>query len=70
MKSTGEIFKNKPYCKSRQRPNFWNIVRNQDLEREQMEHDRFGYEAPQYREAVSSLKKYILGRCRDEKIWL
>lgn len=40
------------------------------LEREQMEHDRFGYEAPQYREAISSLKKYILGRCRDEKIWL
>lgn len=40
-----------------------------DLEREQIEHDRFGYEAPQYR-AISSLKKYILERCRDEKIWL
>ena len=41
-----------------------------DLEKEQMEHDRFGYEAPQYREAILSLKKYILDRCRDEKIWL
>lgn len=41
-----------------------------DLEKEQMEHDRFGYDAPKYQEAILSLKKYILGRCRDEKIWL
>lgn len=41
-----------------------------DLEKEQMEHERFGYAAPQYREALSNLKKYILDRCREEKIRL
>ena len=41
-----------------------------DLENEQMEHERFGYEAPKYAEAILNLKKYILNRCRDEKIWL
>lgn len=40
------------------------------LEKEQMEHDRFGYEAPQYQESILNLKKYILARCRDEKIYL
>jgi len=41
-----------------------------DLEKEQMEHERFGYEAPQYREAILNLKRYILSRCKDEKIYL
>ncbi len=41
-----------------------------DLEKEQTAHDRFGYEVPQYQEVILSLKKYILDRCRDEKIWL
>lgn len=41
-----------------------------DLEKEQMEHDRFGYEAPKYQEAILNLKRYILGRCKEEKIWL
>lgn len=41
-----------------------------DLEKEQMEHERFGYEAPQYREAILNLKRYILNRCKDEKIYL
>ena len=41
-----------------------------DLEKEQMEHDRFGYDAPKYQEAILSLKKYIMNRCKDEKIWL
>lgn len=41
-----------------------------DLEKEQMEHDRFGYDAPKYQEAILSLKEYILNRCREEKIWL
>ena len=41
-----------------------------DLEKEQMEHDRFGYDAPQYQKAILTLKKYILLRCREEKIWL
>ncbi len=41
-----------------------------DLEKDQMEHERFGYEAPKYQEAILNLKKYILNRCRDEKIYL
>ena len=41
-----------------------------DLEIEQTEHDRFGYEAPQYQEAILSSKKYIFDRFREEKIYL
>ncbi|WHF52467.1 hypothetical protein QGN23_04095 [Chryseobacterium gotjawalense] len=41
-----------------------------DLEKEQIEHDRFGYEAPKYQDAILNLKTYILDRCREEKIWL
>ncbi|MEP6806958.1 MAG: hypothetical protein ABI892_20685 [Flavobacterium sp.] len=40
------------------------------IEKEQMEHERFGYEAPDYEATISNLKNYIYGRCRDEKIWL
>lgn len=40
------------------------------LEKEQMEHERFGYNAPDYQATISNLKSYIYGRCRDEKIWL
>lgn len=40
------------------------------LEKEQIEHERFGYEAPHYQESVLNLKTYILQRCRDEKIYL
>ncbi|MDA6069244.1 hypothetical protein NJT12_06390 [Flavobacterium sp. AC] len=35
------------------------------MEKEQMEHERFGYEATN-----SNLKNYIYSRCRDEKIRL
>ena len=38
-----------------------------DLEKEQTEHDRFGYEAPQYQEAILSLKKYILTAAEMKK---
>lgn len=41
-----------------------------EIEKEQMEHERFGYEAPDYEATISNLKNYIYGRCRDEKIWL
>ena len=41
-----------------------------DLGKEQMEHERFGYEAPKYQQAILNLKRYILDRCRDEKIYL
>lgn len=40
------------------------------IEKEQMEHERFGYEAPNYEATISNLKNYIYSRCRDEKIWL
>jgi len=40
------------------------------VEKEQMEHERYGYPAPNYQETISNLKNYILDRCRDEKIWL
>ena len=40
------------------------------MEKEQMEHERFGYEAPNYAEAVSNLKSFILGMCKDYKIYL
>jgi hypothetical protein len=41
-----------------------------EIEKEQNESDRFGYDAPNYQETISNLKKYILDRCRDERIWL
>ena len=40
------------------------------IEKEQMEHERFGFEAPAYQETISNLKSYILKRCNDEKIYL
>jgi hypothetical protein len=40
------------------------------IQKEQMEHERFGFEAPAYRETISNFKNYIFERCRDEKIYL
>ena len=40
------------------------------IQKEQMEHERFGFEAPHYQETISNLKNYILKRCQDEKIYL
>lgn len=40
------------------------------VEKEQMEHERFGYEAPNYKETISNLKRYILIQCRDNQIYL
>ena len=40
------------------------------IEKEQAEHERFGYDEPNYQETISNLKRYILKRCQDEKIWL
>jgi len=40
------------------------------IEKEQAEHERFGFEAPDYQSTISNLKRYILGRCQDEKIYL
>lgn len=102
MKSTRELFKNKPslleepevidlleYCEELeseivefqfQKKNNKELVMLDmlqevikgcnTLEKEQMEYERFGYEAPQYQESILNLKRYILDRCRDEKIYL
>lgn len=40
------------------------------IEKEQIEHERFGFEAPNYEATISNLKSYIYSRCKDEKIWL
>ncbi|NJM78792.1 MAG: hypothetical protein HC854_02710 [Flavobacterium sp.] len=41
-----------------------------ELEKQQKEHERFGYEAPYYKETISNLKSYIHEICRINKIWL
>jgi hypothetical protein len=40
------------------------------IETEQTEHERFGYEAPNYQATISNLKNYILERCKDNQIYL
>lgn len=40
------------------------------LEKEQTEHERFGYEAPNYQETIGNLKSYIQEICKDNKIYL
>ena len=40
------------------------------IEQEQAEHERFGYEAPNYQVTISNLKSYILEVCRNNKIYL
>ncbi|MHC0444396.1 hypothetical protein ACWA1F_03250 [Flavobacterium sp. 3-218] len=40
------------------------------LDKEQMEHERFGYDAPDYKSTIAYLQRYIHSRCREEKIWI
>ena len=40
------------------------------IEKEQMEHERFGFEAPNYQETITNLKHYILEICKDNQIYL
>lgn len=40
------------------------------IEKEQAEHERFGYDVPNYKETILNLQSYILKRCQDEKIYL
>lgn len=40
------------------------------IEKEQKEHERFGYEAHDYQETISNLKDYILEICSINKIYL
>ncbi len=40
------------------------------IEKEQQEHERFGYEVPNYQATISNLKSYILEICRINKIYL
>ena len=40
------------------------------IEKEQLEHERFGYEEPNYPETISNLKSYIYEICKINKIYL
>jgi len=40
------------------------------IQKEQLEHERFGYEAPNYQATISNLKSYVLEICRINKIYL
>uniref|UniRef100_UPI00404907BD hypothetical protein n=1 Tax=Flavobacterium sp. TaxID=239 RepID=UPI00404907BD len=40
------------------------------MEKEQLEHERFGFEAPNYSESITNLKQYILEICKDNQIYL
>ena len=40
------------------------------LEKEQQEHERFGYEKPNYEATISNLKAYIFDVCKTNRIWL
>ena len=40
------------------------------LEKEQLEHERFGYPPPDYMSGIIGLKRYIIYHCRENKIWL
>lgn len=40
------------------------------IEKEQLEHERFGYETPNYQATISNLKNYILEICKINKIYL
>lgn len=40
------------------------------LEKEQIEHERFGYQAPNYPETISNLKNSLLEICKNNQIYL
>lgn len=40
------------------------------LEKQQLEHERFGYNAPNYQETITNLKTYILEICKINKVYL
>jgi hypothetical protein len=41
-----------------------------EIQKQQQESLRFGYEQPDFEAAIANLKRYIYERCRDEKIYL
>jgi hypothetical protein len=40
------------------------------IQKEQYEHEHFGYDAPDYEDTIKNLKTYIVRRCSDLKIYL
>lgn len=40
------------------------------IQKEQAEHERFGFESPNYQETIKNLEAYLIKRCRDERIRL
>jgi hypothetical protein len=41
-----------------------------EIQKQQTESIRFGYESPNFEEAIANLKSYIQKRCHDERIYL
>ena len=39
-------------------------------EKQQREFLRFGLEPPDWEESISNLKRFLIIRCRENKIWL
>ncbi len=40
------------------------------IQKEQYEHERFGYDAPNYEATIKNLNSYIVRKCHDLKIYL
>jgi hypothetical protein len=40
------------------------------IQKEQEEHKRFGFEPANFEDAITNLQHYIMGRCKDERIWI
>ncbi len=41
-----------------------------EVEKQQKEFLRFGLEPPDFEEAISNLKKFLMVRCRENGVWL
>lgn len=41
-----------------------------EIQKQQAESIRFGYDPANFEQAITNLKSYIQERCRDERIWL
>jgi hypothetical protein len=42
----------------------------QSIEKAQVEHERFGFPAPDYFAGIVELKKYIIDMCDNHRIWI
>jgi DNA replicative helicase MCM subunit Mcm2 (Cdc46/Mcm family) len=42
----------------------------EETEKQQKEFLRFGLEPPNYEESITNLKRFLMVRCRENRIWL